>query len=1085
MTRAVVREAIPFPATNTADLPLHNFALAGPVAQRLQQYAEREGVMLHTITTAALVALLHRYSGESSITLEVRFQPADTSRALLSLQVASSQSFAELVESVQKSILQNRPEPGEPREREFHQVDVLVPPEMGNVLARSSFSSNFTDTSPGLLISFVHSESGAGGVLRYRKDCFEKETIVRFASHLENLLCSASENPAAHISQLAVLSEQERRKILWGWNDTERPCPKGSLPELFQQQAARIPGAVALIDGDCKITYRELNEQANRLANYLRERGVGPDVLVGFCMEQSWRAVVVILGILKAGGAYVPLDPNYPRQRLSQMLQETKVSLVVSCARFQDRVPPGIEIVSVDRDTALIGAASPLNPDSGTTPDSTAYVLYTSGSLGTPKAIVGIQRSIINGLASITYAPDEICCLNALISFGFAIANLFLPLLCGLPLVIISDEDLRDINGLVNVLERERITRIVLVPAVFKQILDLGPKIVSKLRHIREVGLGGALLTPDLIRRFTEAMPGAKLHNSYGSSEIGTLATLWDVTPEAVVRRETRIGRPAANTRIYVLDKDMNPVPVGVAGEIYVGAAHLARGYLNRPDLTAERFLPDPFHRAPGSRLYRTGDMGRYLPSGDLEYLGRTDDQVKIRGFRIELAEIEAALCVHPGVAQAVVIPRDSRNLSLAAYVVWKSERPVSGTELRRFLAERLPEFMIPATFTPIQRVPLLPIGKVDRNALPTPSGLDAGEGPAVPPSNAEEAWLLELWESVLGTSDIGVCDSFFDLGGSSLQAAALMSRIEDRLNRRVPAAVLLKESTVRLLAQYLGRDDGYPQGIVPIRIGSQPPLYVINPPASMRLVDQRLSSDQTVIGVAIPEGEWSGLKSMAAQMARQIREYQPNPPYCFAGWCASGNLAFEIARQMHTGGVPVDLVILFESFNFARTRLVRHWCQRAVWHFSNLRAKRLSEIPTYVQERCATALQRLKWLGSLARHRRSSQVGPPNLSRDAALQNDEALNRAAYDYVPSEYVGQVVLFRSENQRHGFTHDPMFGWGSIAPRLQVLDVPGDHTTMFFPPHVDKLASKLAELLASQPGRPTVTCQSPLDPSAAG
>ena len=1075
MTRAEVREAIPSPVTNTADLALHNFALPAPVAQRLQEYAEREGVLLPTAMTAALVALLHRYSGESTITLEVRFQrAADTSRALLSLQVASSQSFAELVESVQKSILQDRPELGEPREREFHQADVLIPAEIGNELVRPGFSSKSTDATPVLLISFVHSESGAGGVLRYRTDCFEKETMVRFASHLENLLCSASENPAAHISQLAVLSEEERRQILWEWNDTDRPCPKGSLPELFQQQAARTPGAVALIDGDRKITYRELNEQANRLAHYLQERGVGPDVLVGFCMEQSWRAVVVILGILKAGGAYVPLDPNYPRQRLSEMLQETKVSLVVSCARFQDRVPPGIEIVSVDRDAALISAASPLNPDSGTTPDSTAYVLYTSGSLGTPKAVVGIQRSIINGLAAVTYARDEICCLNAFVSFGFAIANLFLPLLCGLPLVIVSEEDLRDVNGLVNVLERERVTRIVLIPAVLNQMLELGPKTVSKLRHIREVGLGGAVLTPDLIHRFTDAMPGAKLHNSYGSSEIGTLATLWDVTPEAVVRRETRIGRPVANTRIYVLDKDMNPVPVGVAGEIYVGATHLARGYLNRPDLTAERFLPDPFHRAPGSRLYRTGDMGRYLPSGDLEYLGRTDDQVKIRGFRIELAEIEAALCAHPGVTQAVVIPRDSRNLSLAAYAVWKSELPFSGRELRRFLAERLPEFMIPATFTPIQRVPLSPIGKVDRNALPAPSGLDAGEGPAVPPSNAEEAWLLELWKSVLGTSDIGVCDSFFDLGGSSLQAAVLMSLIEDRLNRRVPAAVLLKESTVRLLAQYLGKDDGYPQGFVPIQIGSEPPLYVINPPASIRLVAQRLSSDQTVIGVTIPADESLGLKSMAAQIADQIREYQPNPPYRFAGWCASGNLAFEIARQMHTGGVPVDLVILFESFNFARTRLVRHWCQRAVWHFSNLRAKRLSEILTYVQERSAGTVQHLRWLGSLGRRRWSSQVTPPDLCARAPLQNGEALNRASYEYVPSEYFGRVVLFRSENRRHGFTHDPTLGWGSIARRLQILDVPGDHTTMFFPPHVDKLAPKLAELLASQPDGPTVS-----------
>lgn len=1039
-----------------------------PIQQWRRQYDEGESIQLCATLTAALSALFYRYSGESTITLDVTFyQAGDAYRALLSLQLGSSQTFAQLVKSVQQNILRQRPELAKRRDIKFRRVDIVVPPEIGNELVQPSCPGASRDITPGFLVSFRHSRSGVAGMLRYRSDCFDKEAMLRFAGHLENLLQSASHNSAAHISQLAVLSQKERRKILGEWNDTERPCPKGSVPELFEQQAAASPDAIALIDGDTKITYRELNEQANRLAHCLQDRGVGPEFPVGFCMEQSWRAVVAILGILKAGGAYVPLDPNYPRQRLSEMLRETKVLLVVSCKRFEDRIPPGPEIVSVDRDSPLISAASPLNPNSGTTPDSMAYVLYTSGSLGTPKAVVGIQRSIINGLAAITYAPDEICCLNAFISFGFAIANLFLPLLCGLPLVIVSEDDLRDINGLVNVLEKERVTRIVLIPTVFKQILDLGPEKVSKLRHIREIGLAGATLTPDLIHRFSVAMPGSRLHNCYSSSEIGTPATLWPVTPEAVVRREALIGRPAANTRIYILDKDMNPVPVGVAGEIYVGAAHLARGYLNRPDLTAERFLRDPFQPEAGARLYRTGDLGRYLPGGDLEYLGRSDDQVKIRGFRIEPAEIEAALCLFPGVAEAVVTPRDAQNLSLAAFIVWKSELRASSAELRAFLAKRLPDFMIPTTFTPIACIPLLPIGKVDRNALPVPSSVDGREGPPVPPSNVEEVWLLELWESVLGTSNLGVCDSFFDLGGSSLQASALMNGIEERLNRRVPATVLLKASTVRLLADYLSRHDGNPPELVPIKLGGQPPLFVINPPASIRLLAPKLASDQSVIGVALPEGEWPGLEPIAAQIARMIREYQPNPPYYLSGWCASGNLAFEIARQMAASGVPVDLVVLFESFNFAQTRLVRYWCKRAVWHFSNLRAKRLSQIPAYFQARSAQALLHAKRLSSFARYRYSSPFEPPNCSTDSSRSNDEALNRVSYAHVPKEYLGQVVLFRSSDRLHGFSHDATLGWGSITPNLKILDVPGDHTTMFFPPHVDNLASKLAELLAGQ------------------
>ena len=395
----------------------------------------------------------------------------------------------------------------------------------------------------------------------------------------------------------------------------------------------------------------------------------------------------------------------------------------------------------------------------------------------------------------------------------------------------------------------------------------------------------------------------------------------------------------------------MNPVPVGVAGEIYMGAPHLARGYLNRPDLTAERFLSDPFNAAPGARLYRSGDLGRYLPSGDIEYLGRADDQVKIRGFRVELAEIEAALCSHPAVAQAVAVPRDSQNTSLIAYIVCKAESSVSSLELRRFLAERLPDFMIPASFTPIARIPLLASGKVDRSALPKPSGRGFGDAPAVAPSNDVEAWLLEIWESVLGISSFGVCDSFFDLGGNSLQAAAVVSQIEERVNRRVPPAVFLKESTIRQLAEYLGREDRYPSGIVPIRFGSGPALYLIHPQLITRLVSEKLGSQHTVIGVEIPATELPGLKPMASEIARKIREYQPNPPYRLAGWCSYGNLAYEIAQQLHDAGTPVDLVILFESINFSRTRSFGHWYERIRWHFSHLRQKPVSEIAPYIRE--------------------------------------------------------------------------------------------------------------------------------------
>lgn len=1040
--------ACPVPAANLAR---RHFDLPQDTVLGLERFSQRTGIPLSTAILAALAALLNRYSGEYNIGMEV------TGAGSLTLNLSGEQTFEELAEQF-------------PLEQAHSDFSVIVSPEIQNQLVRSPFSADTSDKTPGLALSFAHAGKAIAGHVEYRMDLFDTDMVVRFVRHFENLLDSATEHPARSISQLTMLSEQERHQILFKWNDTQTPYPNGCISELFEQQAEKTPAAVALIDGNQRITYDELNQHANRLAQYLRDRGVGAEVLVGLCMEQSWTAVAGILGILKAGGAYVPLDPNFPEQRLAEMAQDARLALVVSSTRCRDRVPAGVEVVSIDEDSPAISAASSLNLRSGTTPDSPAYVLYTSGSTGTPKAVVGLHRSVINGLLSVAYAPDEVCCLNAFFSFGLSIANLFLPLMCGIPLVIVPGDDLKDINGLVDLIERERITRIVLVPPVFKQILDLGPKTVSKLRSIREVGLAGAVLTPDIIRRFTEAMPLAKLHNCYSSSEIGTLATVWNVTPESVVNRETLIGRPVANTCIYVLDHAMNPVPVGVAGEIYVSAPHLARGYLNRPDLTAERFSNDPFCAVPGARLYRTGDLARYLPGGDLEYLGRTDNQVKIRGFRVELAEIEAGLCSHPGVAQAVVTPRDSRNTSLAAFLVWKSETPVAVVELRRFLAERLPDFMIPAIFTPIDRVPLLASGKVDRNALPAPSGPDLGKVQAVPPANAEEAWLWEIWVSVLGISNIGVCDSFFDLGGNSLQAAALMSRIGERLNRRVPATVLLRESTIRQLAAYLGREESYPPGIVPLQIGCEPPLYVINPPGSMRYVAERLGSDRTVISVEIPETEALGLRAMASEIARRIREYQPGPPYFLAGWCASGNLAFEVAQQIHAAGTRVELVVLFESFNFAQMRTFRHWYRRAAWHFSNFRTQPVSEIPGYVRGRLRQGLLHVMRLGSLAGYRWAHRFGPQNGLLQQPLPPAEALNRAAYDYVPSDYTGEVVLFRPENQPDNFRHDPTLGWRSIAPRLRIIYVPGGHTTMFFPPHVDRLALQLAALLAGGSGK---------------
>jgi thioesterase domain-containing protein len=372
---------------------------------------------------------------------------------------------------------------------------------------------------------------------------------------------------------------------------------------------------------------------------------------------------------------------------------------------------------------------------------------------------------------------------------------------------------------------------------------------------------------------------------------------------------------------------------------------------------------------------------------------------------------------------------------------------------------------MIPASFTPIARIPLLASGKVDRSALPKPSGPGLGDAPAVAPSNDVEAWLVEIWESVLGISSFGVCDSFFDLGGNSLQAAAVVSQVEERVNRRVPPAIFLTESTIRQLAEYLCREDRYPSGIVPIQIGSGPALYLIHPQVITRLVSEKLGSQHTVIGVEIPATELPGLKPMASEIARKIREYQPNPPYRLAGWCSYGNLAYEIAQQLHDAGKPVDLVILFESINFSRTRSFGHWYERIRWHLSHLRQKPVSEITPYIREGLREARRFAKRLARFAKYRLRSRAVDPKSSQPISPGDIPALISASYDYVPKPYSGEVVLFRPDIRMHGLNHDPSLGWASVVRKLQVIDVPGNHFTMFDSPNVDVVAAQLAELLA--------------------
>jgi amino acid adenylation domain-containing protein len=584
------------------------------------------------------------------------------------------------------------------------------------------------------------------------------------------------------------------------------------LHRCFEQQVARTPEAVALIDQGERLTYAELNSRANQLAHRLQRLGVGPELPVGICVERSLDVVVGLLGILKAGGAYVPLDPAYPAQHLIFMLEDAAVRYVLTQERLTELLPwRGVTLVRLDADQDLFARESQQDLAVPITPEHAAYVMYTSGSTGTPKGVIGLHQGAMNRFQwmwkQYPFAPYEVCCQKTALSFVDSVWEIFGPLLRGIPLLIVRDGVVKDPSQLVQHLAAHHVSRITLVPSLLRGILDVIAQSQETLPDLKFWVSSGEALLPDLARRFSELLPHALLINLYGSSEVAADVTWYEVSQIDSRASSVPIGQPIANTQIYILGQDLNPAPVGDSGEIYVGGANVARGYLNRPELTAEKFVPDPFGLEPGSRLYRTGDLARYWPDGMIEYLGRIDHQVKVRGYRIELEEIEAMLREQAGVRQAVVVAREDSpgEMRLVGYVAADQQYPPTVSQLRRGLASKLPDYMVPSMFVLLDRLPLTPNGKVDRRALPAPDPRRPElEQAYVAPQTPLEQFLARLWGEVLGLDRVGIHDNFFDLGGDSIKGAILINKLQHHLREPIFIVALFDTPTVAAFAAFL-----------------------------------------------------------------------------------------------------------------------------------------------------------------------------------------------------------------------------------------------------------------------------------------
>jgi len=840
----------PRPAVQSFQGAIEAFTLPRELLERLKQLSRQQNATLFMTLATAFLTLLHRYSGQDDILIgspisgRTRSETEDLIGLFLNLvvlrgQFAEQESFQSLLEQVRRRALgayghqdlpfeqlvtELAPERDPSRAPLFQVMFILFGADAASQTSDAAGLSQLgTGTSKfDLTLAVSETETGLQGLVEYRTDLFEADTIRRLCRHYGTLLDAVTQDPAQIVAALPILPEEEREQLVVEWNQTQVVDEEdGLLPEVFAAQAERTPDAVAAeCDGE-QLSYAELQRRARQLARHLRGLGVGPDVLVGLCVERSLDMLVGLLGIVEAGGAYVPLDPTFPETRLAYMIADSGMRVLVTHRQLEEKLPTRPEVVvRLDADWEQIA-----RPDTNhaslpaVRPENLAYVLYTSGSTGQPKGVEIAHSALANFLRSMQREPgftaqDRLLAVTTL-SFDIAGLELYLPLVTGGTTIIASREDQYDPARLMARLRDSQCTVMQATPATWRALLDAGWDGSPTLRLL----CGGEALPADLAQLLLPRC--AQLWNMYGPTETTIWSTLHRVT---AVDGTVPIGRPIANTQVYILDGQRQLVPAGVVGELYIGGAGLARGYFARPELTAERFVDSPF--AANARLYRTGDRARWLSDGTLECLGRVDHQVKIRGFRIEPGEVEAALARHPAVGHCVVIARnDARgDKILVAYLEPQPNiaLPAVG-DLRAHLAQTLPAYMVPSAFVLLDHLPLTPNGKIDRKALPKPDGAALGSGrPYAAPRSAEEQQLAEIWKEVLRVPRVGVDDSFFDLGGDSLLATTAFARMNRLFVNDLALREIFERPTIRALAQRLGQSKCAAPGrttIVPRRL--------------------------------------------------------------------------------------------------------------------------------------------------------------------------------------------------------------------------------------------------------------------------
>ncbi|MBI5094511.1 MAG: amino acid adenylation domain-containing protein [Candidatus Hydrogenedentes bacterium] len=1057
----------PHPAAQTYAGAQVTFSVGPALAGALKTLSQQAGVSLFMTLLAAFKTLLHRYTNCDDI--PVGSATANRGRPelagmigffvntlVLRTDLSGNPTFRETISRVrevtldayehqevpfEKLVEELQPERSASHSPFFQSVFVLhnLPKlrEQFSELTMERLDIHTAVAKFDLTLAMEDSPSGIAGHIEYNTDLFDRSTMARMAGHFVCILDHVTANPDVRLWEIPLLTDSERQQVLVEWNATVAALPDAeTASQMVQAWAVRTPDAVAVTDSSTSLTYRELNARANRVGRRLRSLGIGPESLVGICLERTTYLPVAVLGVMKAGGAYLPLDPTHPKERLAGMLADAGAQVVVTRQHLLERLPKsGMTAICLDESPDSLAAYPESDLPAVAGAKNLAYVIYTSGSTGTPKGVEIEHGGLVNLIAwhqrAFAVTPSDRAAMVASPAFDASVWELWPYVTAGASVHIPDVETRAAPAKMIEWLAQQRITVCFLPTPLAEAVLDEPWPDGASLR--------AALTGGDVLHKRPTAQTRFALYNQYGPTENTVVTTSARIEP-GTDAAPPEIGRPISNTRVYLLDRAGQPVPVGVPGELHVGGAGVARGYRNHPELTAEKFVSDSFSEAPGGRLYRTGDLARYRPDGNIEFLGRIDQQVKIRGFRIEPAEIEAVLGQHPAMCEVAVIPRDDAQgrKCLVAYIVSNGNPAPATNELRAFLLAKLPDYMVPAAFVSMDAIPRTSAGKVDWRALPHPD--EAAPDSGARTVNARDIWELELvhiWEEVFQTRPIGVTDDFFDLGGHSFLAVHVMDRVQKRFGRELPITTLFQAPTIERMASILrSNQDGGPHGpLVAIQPnGSKRPFFCVHPAPGIVFcyadLARRLDPDQPfyglqALGLSGEQAPLTRTEDMAAVYVEALRTVQPHGPYRLGGHSSGSIVAFEMAQQLRRQGEEVELLVIMDTKAPAATAHTAQFVSEgiaasddALWlsGFVKLMGQFFGKDldASYTQlaqlgpdEQLRSVLKMLQSFGFLPPDAGAVVVGH-------MVRVCRANFQAALSYVPTKYPGRITLLRTQ-----------------------------------------------------------------------